>query len=126
MARLCGDSIAEIQSDRLGAAKTKARETGAVVALKGAATIIAGPDGRCAINPTGNPGMAKGGSGDVLAGMVGSLLAQGVPPFQAAALGAYLHGYAGDRCAAALSQRAMLPTDLIEMLPQVFRYFTGR
>lgn len=126
MARLCGDSIAEIQSDRLGAAKTKARETGAVVALKGAATIIAGPDSRCAINPTGNPGMAKGGSGDVLAGMVGSLLAQGVPPFQAAALGAYLHGYAGDRCAAALSQRAMLPTDLIEMLPQVFRYFTGR
>ena len=126
MARLCDDTIPEIQSDRLGAARQKAKETGAVVALKGAATVVAAPDGRCAVNPTGNPGMAKGGSGDVLAGMVGSLLAQGVPPFQAAALGAYLHGYAGDRCAAALSQRAMLPTDLIEMLPQVFRYFTGR
>ena len=121
MARLCDDTVPEIQSDRLGAAQMKARETGAVVVLKGAATVIAGPDGRCALNPTGNPGMAKGGSGDVLAGVIGALLAQGVTPFRAGALGAFLHGWAGDLCARDLSQRAMLPTDLVGYLPRVFR-----
>ena len=125
MARLCDDSIPEIQSDRLGAAQQKARETGAVVVLKGAATVIAAPDGRCAVNPTGNPGMAKGGSGDVLAGMAGAFLAQGLPAFETAVLVAYLHGYAGDLCAQAFTQRAMLPTDLPEMLPQVFRRLLG-
>lgn len=121
MARLCGDEVREIQADRLTAAQMKARETGAVVALKGAATVIAAPDGRCAVNPTGNPGMAKGGSGDVLAGVIASLLAQGVPPFEAAAAGVYLHGMAGDLAAKRLTRRAMLPTDLIEALPEVFR-----
>ena len=121
MARLCSDTIPEIQSDRLGAARQKARDTGAVVVLKGAATVIAGPDGRCAVNPTGNPGMAKGGSGDVLAGMTGALLAQGVSPFDAAVAAAYLHGMAGDLCAQRLTQRAMLPTDLPDALPEVFR-----
>lgn len=120
MARLCGDVIPEIQGDRLGAAMEKARETGAVVVLKGAATVTASPDGRCALNPTGNPGMAKGGSGDALAGMIASFAAQGVPPFEAAALGAYLHGLAGDLCARRLGERAMLPTDLIEALPETF------
>lgn len=124
MARLCADSISEIQADRLGAARVKAREAGGVVVLKGAATVIAAPDGRCAINPTGNPGMAKGGSGDVLAGITASLAAQGIPPFQAGALGAYLHGLAGDLCREEYSWRAMLPTDLIDMLPRVFRRFT--
>ena len=121
MARLCSDTIPEIQSDRLGAAQQKARETGAVVVLKGAATVIASPDGRCAVNPTGNPGMAKGGSGDVLAGITGALLAQGVPAFEAGVLGAYLHGRAGDLCAQRYTQRAMLPTDLPHALPEVFR-----
>ena len=121
MARLCSDTIPEIQSDRLGAAQQKARETGAVVVLKGAATVIASPDGRCAVNPTGNPGMAKGGSGDVLAGITGALLAQGVPAFEAGVLGAYLHGRAGDLCAQRYTQRAMLPTDLPQALPEVFR-----
>ena len=125
MARLCDDSIPEIQSDRLGAAQQKARKTGAVVVLKGAATVIAAPDGRCAVNPTGNPGMAKGGSGDVLAGMAGAFLAQGLSAFETAVLAAYLHGYAGDLCAQAFTQRAMLPTDLPEMLPQVFRRLLG-
>ena len=64
--------------------------------------------------------MAKGGSGDVLAGMIGALLAQGIEPFHAAAIGAYLHGFAGDLCAERLSQTAMLPSDLIETLPEVF------
>lgn len=119
MARLCGDTIPGIQADRLGAAREKARETGAVVVLKGAATVIAAPDGRCAVNPTGNPGMAKGGSGDVLAGMTASLAAQGLSSFEAAAAGAYLHGLAGDLCAQRLGERAMLPTDLIAALPSV-------
>ena len=123
MARLCDDSIPEIQSDRLGAAQQKARETGTVVALKGAATVIASPDGRCAVNPTGNPGMAKGGSGDVLAGMAGAFLSQGLAPFETAVLAAYLHGRAGDLCAEKYTQRAMLPTDLIDVLPEVFREF---
>lgn len=121
MARLCGDPISEIQADRLGAALMKARETGAVVVLKGAATVTAAPDGRCALNPTGNPGMAKGGSGDVLAGMTASFLAQGIPAFEAAVSAVYLHGMAGDLCARRLGTRAMLPTDLPELLPEVFR-----
>ncbi len=120
MARLCGDPIPEIQADRLGAAREKARETGAVVVLKGAATVAAAPDGRCALNPTGNPGMAKGGSGDVLAGMIASFAAQGVPAFEAAVCGAYLHGLAGDLCAREYGRRAMLPTDLLWALPKVF------
>ena len=82
--------------------------------MKGAATVIAAPDGRCAINPTGNPGMAKGGSGDVLAGMAGAFLAQGLAPFETAVLAVYLHGMAGDLCAEKFGQRAMLPTDLIQ------------
>ena len=67
--------------------------------------------------------MAKGGSGDVLAGMAGAFLAQGMQAFEAAVLAVYLHGYAGDRCAERLGQRAMLPTDLVEALPQVFQAF---
>lgn len=126
MARLCGDSIAEIQADRLGAAREKARETEAVVVLKGAATVVASPDGRCAINSTGNPGMAKGGSGDVLAGVIGSLAAQGVLPFAAAAAGVYIHGLAGDICAEKIGERAMLPTDLIEALPSAFKRICDR
>lgn len=125
MARLCQDAIAEIQADRLGAALEKARETGAVVALKGAATVIADPEGVCGINPTGNPGMAKGGSGDVLAGIIASLLAQGIAPFDAAVTGAYVHGLAGDLCAKRLGERAMLPTDLIEALPAAYRRLTA-
>lgn len=121
MARLCGDVIPEIQADRLGAALQKARETGAVTVLKGAATVTAAPDGRCALNPTENPGMAKGGSGDALAGMIASFAAQGIPPFEAAAIGAYLHGLAGDLCAARLGERSMLPTDLIAALPEVLK-----
>lgn len=125
MARLRDGVVAEVQADRLEAAREMARETGAVVALKGAATVIAGPDGRCAVNPTGNPGMAKGGSGDVLAGIIGSLAAQGMPPFEAAVCGAYLHGLAGDLSAKALGQRAMLPTDLLAALPQALQQAEG-
>ncbi|MDE6838861.1 MAG: bifunctional ADP-dependent NAD(P)H-hydrate dehydratase/NAD(P)H-hydrate epimerase, partial [Acutalibacter sp.] len=81
------------------------------------------PTGALALNPTGNPGMAKGGSGDVLAGVVGALLAQGVQPFSAAWAGAWLHGRAGDLCQRRLSARAMLPTDLTEALPEILKEF---
>ncbi len=120
MARLCGLTVANVQADRVELATKTAREWQAVVALKGHHTIIAGPDGRVAVNPTGNPGMATGGSGDVLAGMIGGLLAQGVPPWEAAATGAYLHGLAGDRAAKGRSQTALLPSDIIDELCSLF------
>ncbi len=120
MARLLGTSVAQVQAERLPAAQQFAAKTGTVTVLKGAATVIAGP-GQTALNPTGNWGMAKGGSGDVLAGMTGALLAQGLEPFHAAVLGAYLHGLAGDLGAARFTPRALLPTDLPGLLPEAFR-----
>lgn len=122
-ARLCGHSVAEVQSRRIDTARTLAEAYGADVLLKGAGTVIASPEGPLALNATGNPGMAKGGSGDVLAGIIGSLLARGAEGFQAAAAGAWLHGAAGDLCRERLSARAMLPTDLVEALPAIFKEF---
>ena len=123
MARLLGMSTSEVQADRVGVAQTLARQTGAVVVLKGHRTVIAGPAGEAAINPTGNPGMATGGSGDVLAGIIGSLVAQGLSPYAAAVCGVYLHGAAGDAAAKKHSQAGMLPTDLIEELGSLFLQF---
>lgn len=123
MARLTGTSIAQVQADRVGAALRLAQEVDAVVVLKGHRTIIASPDGEVMENPTGNPGMATGGSGDVLAGIIGSLAAQGVSPYAAAVCGAYIHGAAGDAAALRYSQRGMLPTDLIEELGALFLQF---
>lgn len=120
MARLTGRTVAEIQLHRLETARAFAREYGVVLVLKGAGTIVASPSGRAWVNITGNPGMAKGGSGDVLAGILASLLAQGCGPEEAAAAAVWLHGTAGDRCAQRLSQTAMLPTDMIEELPGLF------
>ena len=91
------------------------------VVLKGAGTLIELPTSRAWMNRTGNPGMARGGSGDVLAGMVGSFAAQGMEPSAAARAAVYLHGLAGDRCAQLLSQQGMLPTDMIGRLPYLFR-----
>lgn len=117
-ARLGGDLSEE---DRLGAARAFARAHGCVVVLKGHRTITAHPDGRAAVNTTGNSGMAKGGSGDVLSGVILALLGRGMDPFQAAAAGVYLHGLAGDLCAGKLGEWGMLPTDLIEALPAALR-----
>ena len=88
------------------------------LALKGAGTLVA-QGSRLAQNPTGNPGMSRGGSGDVLAGLIAAFAAQGIPSWEAACAGVYLHGLAGDAAAAALSQQAMLPRDLLAYLPQV-------
>jgi NAD(P)H-hydrate epimerase len=120
MARLIHSDARSVQSHRLRCARDFAREHGAVLVLKGSGTIVAAPDGRVFLNPTGNPGMAKGGSGDVLAGMIASFAAQGIDPVLAAVCGVYLHGLAGDRCAKRLSQRAMLPSDLVRELPALF------
>lgn len=115
-ARLAG----QITPDRQTAAEMLAREMGCIVVLKGHGTIIT--DGVvCYQNTTGNPGMAVGGSGDVLAGMITSLLGQHIAPMDAAAAGVWLHGAAGDRCAEKLGQYAMLPTDLLEELPRLMK-----
>lgn len=115
-ARLGGD----LSRGREEAARRMARETGTVVLLKGHRTIVT--DGETAYrNTTGNPGMATGGSGDVLAGILVSLLGQGVPPLEAAAAAAWLHGEAGDRCARETGEYGLTPGDLIEELPRLLK-----
>ena len=109
-----------IGEDRMAAAAALAEELGCVVLLKGHETCITdGVNGY--LNPTGNPGMAVGGSGDVLAGVITALLGAGLPPLEAAACGAWLHGAAGDRCAAELGQYGMLPTDMLSALPRLMK-----
>lgn len=109
-----------IGEDRMAAAAALAEELGCVVLLKGHETCITdGTDGY--LNPTGNPGMAVGGSGDVLAGVITALLGAGLSPLEAAACGAWLHGAAGDRCAAELGQYGMLPTDMLSALPRLMK-----
>ena len=109
-----------IGEDRMAAAAALAEELGCVVLLKGHETCITdGTDGY--LNPTGNPGMAVGGSGDVLAGVITALLGAGLPPLEAAACGAWLHGAAGDWCAAELGQYGMLPTDMLSALPRLMK-----
>jgi NAD(P)H-hydrate epimerase len=90
-----------------------AERHGVYLALKGARTIIAGPDGRVFINPTGNSGMGSGGTGDVLTGLIGGFLAQQQDPLDALALGVFVHGMAGDRAADRLGQRGLLASDLL-------------
>ena len=109
-----------IGTDRMVSAADLALDLGAIVLLKGHETCIT--DGRSGYrNGTGNPGMATGGSGDVLAGIIVSLLGQGIAPMEAAACGAWLHGAAGDVCASALGQYGMLPTDMLEALPRLMK-----
>ena len=115
-ARLGGDS----SGGRESAAETMAKDLDCILVLKGNRTVIT--DGTTTyINPTGNPGMAVGGSGDVLAGIIGSFLGQGIEPLKAAACGVWVHGAAGDLCAAEIGQYGMLPTDLINVLPRLLK-----
>ena len=115
-ARFGGD----LSLGRDAAAISIARETGSILVLKGPGTVIT--DGQAAyINPTGNPGMAVGGSGDVLAGIIGAFMGQGIHPLEAAACGAFVHGLAGDICAAELGQYGMLPSDMIRVLPRLLK-----
>ncbi len=119
MARLAGVDNAAVQADRVGVAANFAAEHRCIVVLKGARTVVAGPRGN-SLNPTGNPGMASGGMGDALTGIVGALLAQGVEAQDAACLGAYLHGAAGD-LAARDGAVGILASDLIECLPRAMK-----
>jgi NAD(P)H-hydrate epimerase len=115
MARLAGIDTAAVQADRVGVARAFAAEHGCVVVLKGARTVVAAAQRVC-VNPTGNPGMASGGMGDALTGLIGALLAQGLGTAEAASLGVYLHGLAGD-LAALSGAVGMVASDLIELLP---------
>jgi len=126
LAALFSQSIEEIQSDRLGVAAAAAKFTAATVVLKGAGTIVAKADRPLNINMTGNPGMATGGSGDVLAGMIVGLLGQKIDPFEAARAAVYLHGRAGDMAARRKSQAGIIAGDLIEEIPYAFRDITLR
>lgn len=122
MARLTGLSVKDIQKDRQAIAGDFAGRSEQFVILKGAGTIIAAPDGRIKLNTTGNPGMAAGGMGDVLAGLTGGFLAQGLSPWRAACLGAYLHGLAGDLVAA--GQPVYLASELAKAIPAAIQKAT--
>lgn len=112
-----GYSVGE---DRVASAEAAVRDLGCVMLLKGHDTVIT--DGQTTyINPTGNPGMAVGGSGDVLAGIITALIGQGIGPLEAAAMGAWLHGAAGDLCAKEIGQYGMLPTDMLTRLPRLLK-----
>lgn len=107
----------DLSVGRIDAAADFAEKYGVYLVLKGHETVVAAPDGRVMVNTTGNSGMAKGGSGDVLSGMVLSLLGQGMEPFAACCSAVYLHGLAGDLAAAEKGERGMTPTDLMEQIP---------
>ncbi|HJV36534.1 NAD(P)H-hydrate dehydratase [Geomonas sp.] len=117
MARLTGLTVAQVEADRIGCAREFAASYQVHLILKGARSIIAAPDGSIAINGSGNPGMASGGMGDVLTGIVASLAGQGYPPFDACCLGAFLHGFAADLLVERLGTQGMRATDVQEMLP---------
>lgn len=125
MARLeAGATAQAVNADRIGTARRFARERGVFLVLKGARTAIARPDGLVAICPTGNPGMATAGTGDVLTGMVVGLLAQGVPPWDAACAATYVHGAAGDLAAQQFGQVSMLARDVIAHIPHAVQVIT--
>ncbi|MDD2993460.1 MAG: NAD(P)H-hydrate dehydratase [Pygmaiobacter sp.] len=116
MARLCGKTAAEVQHAREATATRFAAEFQCIVVLKGHDTLVALPSGQCFFNKTGGPGLAKAGSGDLLAGLIGGLMAQGLAPADAAICGVYLHGAAADLCSARKSSTGMLPHELAEDL----------
>jgi len=125
MARLQEDATPQtINADRVGSAARFARARRVIVVLKGARTVLAAPDGPVAICPTGNPGMATAGTGDVLTGMISGLLAQGLAPWDAARCGIYLHGLAGDLAANRLGATGMIAGDLIEQIPHAVSQIT--
>ena len=117
MSRLTGLDTESLERDRIDVARRYAREWNAVLVLKGAPTVTASPDGRAMVNASGNPGMATAGAGDVLAGAIGAFLAAGLPAYEAACLGVYVHGLAGDQRAREVGILGMAAGDLAERLP---------
>ena len=123
MSRLTGMTIPDVQANRLQVARNFARVHELIVVLKGHRTLVAAPDGTTSVNPTGNPGMATGGTGDVLTGMVAGLIAQHPKqPLEATALAVYLHGLAGDLARDSLGESSLIATDLIHFLPEAFQH----
>lgn len=121
MARILGVSPEEVQQDRVGIARDYAKRNGVTLVLKGSRTVVATASGQIYINPSGNPGMASGGMGDVLIGMIGGFLAQGLAPDAAALAAVYLHGLAGDKAGEEKGQRALIASDLLDKLPGLIR-----
>ena len=121
MGRLIGKSTRVIQADRKRIASDFAKRYGVVLVLKGHHTVVAAPGGKIYMNQTGNPGMASGGTGDVLAGMVGALLGQGLSPYDAARLGVYVHGLAGDLASKEKGEVSLIAGDLLKYLPTAFK-----
>ncbi len=121
MARLMRSCVAQVQEDRLATACSQAAEWRQVVLLKGAYTVVAGPDGRVVIEPFANPGLATAGTGDVLAGAIAALRAQGLAPFEAAAAGAYLHGLAGELARDSKGTAGMVAGDVLAHLPDALK-----
>jgi NAD(P)H-hydrate epimerase len=122
MSRLTGMSTAAIQRDRVNVARDFAQKHGLILVLKGDRTIVAGSNGEAWVNPTGNPGMATGGTGDILTGIVAGLLAQFPQrPFEAVIAAVYLHGLAGDVACEIMGEQALVATDLIRALPDAIR-----
>jgi NAD(P)H-hydrate epimerase len=125
MARLLGITVAEVQANRLETARGFAEREGVTLVLKGARTLIAHPDGRVGVNTTGNPGMAKGGSGDLLTGVIAGLLAQHADdPGRAVEAAVYLHGLSGDLAVSLSDEHTLLATDCLRHLSQAFRFYS--
>jgi NAD(P)H-hydrate epimerase len=125
LSRLTGLATEEIQADRLSIARRYGAEWGVTLILKGANTIVAAADGRARVSPFANPGLASGGTGDVLAGVITGLVVQGLAPFDAASLGVYLHGLAGEHVRRELGSAGMLAGDLLPALPRVMKDLRG-
>lgn len=125
MSRLTGQSVEKIQSDRINVARQMAREWGNTVVLKGAFTVIASPDGTAMLSDVAEPALASAGTGDVLAGMIGGLLAQGLDHTAAAAAGVYMHCAAGIAVAQKLGHAGVLASDLLPEIPLVRQGLTA-
>ena len=123
-ARLVGKPVSAVQADREGLARALAKSRGVVVLLKGTATVVTDGD-RLSVNPTGNPGMATGGTGDVLTGLLAAFLGQGLGGFDAAVLAAWVHGHAGDLAAEQLGRVALTAADVLGFLPAAVRLAEG-
>jgi NAD(P)H-hydrate epimerase len=124
MARLVGVSTSAVQARRLDLARETAARLGVTLVLKGAQTVVAVPDGRASLNSTGNPALASGGTGDVLTGLIGGFLAQGLTPWDAARLGVYLHGLAADYFVGQCGPRGMIAGDLLTVMPPMLAAFS--
>ena len=125
MATLTGQSTTDVQADRLAVAGSSAAQWGQTVLLKGAHSIVASPEGRQCILPFANPALAAGGTGDVLTGLIGGLLAQGASPYRAARLAGFLHGTAGETARSRMGTAGVVATDLLRHIPSTISQLRG-